>query len=261
MTNRKTALPTVASTIMCLCLYGCGAASSTYLVSGARVEQQPGARLSMLERMGYGRPDRTIMAGGVAVVVQPSNAIMTSDQRERILFVFNSVRKINPEEYRFQPFYYENSVLNTREPFVVEFLFSTGSHDAIFDAMATFLEDGKGNKYSPVSIHNLEPVRSDRSSPSDRSKWIVSRQCTLPEEANPYWIMHSVFLQKYERKPPDPMALGKGGLYCLAVKFGIPPLDPRSSFTITINDLSVDGQKVPVPDIFFVPGTLDEVRP
>jgi hypothetical protein len=201
------------------------------------------------------------MAGGIAFVVQPSNAIMISEQRKGILFTFSSVHKIHPEDYRFQPFYYENSALDTSEPFVVELLISTGVHEMIFDAMEIVLEDDKGGEHHPVSVYTLEPFAPAISSISDRSKWIVSTQCVLPgAEVNPYRL-HPEFVKKYELKPPDHISLRKGGLYCLAVKFGIPPLDPRFAFTIKMNDVGVDGQKVHVPNISFVPDTVNDARP
>ncbi|BAV33063.1 hypothetical protein SCL_0743 [Sulfuricaulis limicola] len=210
-------------------------------------------------------PTGRIAAGGVDVLVQPSNAIRISQQTRHILLVFNSVHKINQEEYRFPPFYYENSALGTRDPFIVEFLFSTGNHEAIFNAMAVVLEDDNGSKHHPVSVYALVPTPvHPRMSFYDRA--ISGRSsflCGIPEpDADlAFHQGRPTVLKKYEHKPADPVPLGKGGLYCFAVKFGIPPLDPRSTFTITINGLSVDGQKVPVPGISFVPDAYIDVTP
>ena len=91
----RTALLAIVDTILCLCICGCGLSSYTYLVSTDRIEKDR-TRLSVVEKVvGKMSPTGRVTAGGVDVLVQPSNAIQISQQRKGILFVFNSVHKIN----------------------------------------------------------------------------------------------------------------------------------------------------------------------
>jgi hypothetical protein len=239
MVNGRTVILSISGAVICQCVVGCVGAH-TFMVSSASIETNYPSEASIGK----------FMIGSTAVFVRPGNTIRISAS-EGIIFPFHTYFNADPKGYFFDSFYYKHHAAGTREPFVVEVLLSTGNHDAIFGAMALILKDEKGKESYPESFYNLAPRYS-----TTRFLNPVTPFCRHPDKL-PGSIDYPL-LPQYEKTSRDPLRLEKETLYCFAVKFDIPPLDPRSMFTLAINDLSIDGQKVTVPIISFTPDTYVE---
>lgn len=238
MTNRGKKSPWVASACLCLCFAGC-AGTNTFLVSNVAPEQVHEG----ISKVGK------ITLRGTSVVIRPVNAVRTAQSAEILVSI--SSNKFDPKHYFFSPIYYQNPRLDTQDPFIVEILLSTGSQAAVFDAMALTIKDEKGNSRSAISVYNLAPRYS-----TARFVDPVTPLCKHPDKL-PASVDYPL-LSQFEKTSDGPVHLSKNGLYCFAVKFNIPPIDPRTKFSVTLDGLSIDGQKVHVPSISFVTDTFTQ---
>lgn len=223
--------------IICLCIFGCTVAT-TNLVSNASVEQGQGS----IDKVGR------LEIGGIVIIVRPDNHIYIGT-KEGVIVPSSGVEKVS-KDYRFSPFYYKNTSLDTRDPFMVEVLVSTGDHEATFSPMGLMLQSEKGNKSYPLSFYKLAPTYSTTTNLSP-----VIPLCRHPEKKMMY---RDYPISQYQHQSREPLHLTKNQLYCFAVQFDTPPVDPRSVFKITVNDLHVDGQKLSVPVITYLPSTYTE---
>ncbi|WP_372522806.1 hypothetical protein [Sulfuricaulis sp.] len=237
------AIQITTSAILCSCIYGCVVAT-TNLVSSASIEISQ-ASISKVGKL---------KIAGIVIIIRPANAIFTGMKQGIIIPTFTTER-FDPKNYRFPSFYYKNSSLDTRDPFIVEILFSTGDHEAMFSPIGLMLQDEKGHKSNPVSFYSLRPRYSTTVGLNP-----VTPLCKLPDIHPGIQSMHIDYpsLSSYESKSSNPVHLAKDKLYCFEVKFDIPPVDPRSVFTIAVNDFNVDGQKISVPLITYAPDTYTE---
>lgn len=212
-----------------LCLQGCGggALEERFIVSSTRIDGD-GSGVSKLAK---------ISVDGVTVAVRPDNAIS----------IDRSARKLEPQEYRFSAAYADNYLLalDAQDPFVIEILFSTQNHEASFDPMAIELQTDKGGKSRPIKVYGLAPRYSTTQSLNP-----AIPLCRRPDTPS----AHPGFstLSRYERKSPGPIHLARGTLYCFAIAFGIPRVDPRASFVLAPMDIDVDGSRISVPEISFL---------
>lgn len=175
--------------------------------------------------------------GGVTVAVRPDNAIS----------IDSGARKIEPLKYRFSAAYadYYLLALDANDPFVIEILFSTQSHDVSFDWMGIELQTNKGTG-RPIKIYSLAPRYSTTQSLNP-----AIPLCRRPDTPS----AHPGFstLSRYEHKSLGPLYLARGTIYCIAVAFDIPRVDPRASFVLAHMAIDVDASKFTVPKISFLP--------
>jgi hypothetical protein len=210
-------------------LVGCGGAlQEKYIVSSARILGE-GASVSQLARLSV---------KGVDVAVRPDNAIP----------IDRSVGTI-PLEYRFAAAYSDNYLLalDAHDPFVIEVLFSTQGHEVGFDPMAIELQTERGDKSRPIKAYSLVPRY-----PTTRSLNPAIPLCRRPDTPSAHLGFSPLSI--YEIKSLGPVHLARGKLYCFAVAFGIPRVDPRAMFTLSLKDMDVRGSKISVPAISFSAG-------
>ena len=223
----------IISSWICSC-----AVVTTNLVSNASIEQNQG----YIDKVGR------LEIGGIVIIVRPDNHIYTGTE-EGIIVPSAGAQKIS-KDYRFSPFYYKNTSLDTHDPFIVEVLISTGDHETTFSPMGLMLQSEKGKKSYPLSFYKLAPTYSTTTHLNP-----VTPLCRHPLKKMMY---RDYPISQYQDQSHEPLHLTKGKLYCFAVQFDIPPMDPRSVFTITVSDLLVDGKKLAVPVIAYLPGTYTE---
>jgi hypothetical protein len=222
--------------IACSWIYGC--VVTTNLVSSASIEQ------------GQGRIDKVgrLEIGGTVIVIRPDNHIYAGT-KERVVIPSSGEQKTS-KDYRFSPFYYKDTSLDTHESFIVEVLIATGDHEVSFSPMALMLQSEKAKKSYPLSFYKLAPTYSTTMHLNP-----VTPLCRHPQKKMMY---RDYPISQYQDKSREQLHLTKDQLYCFAVQFDIPPVDPRHVFTITVNDISVDGQKLSMPVITYLPDTYEE---
>jgi len=220
-------------------LYGC-AVFDTHLVSSASIEPSP-PPISQVGRLEI---------GDTVLVIRPNNNIFTG-ATERILGHSSNFIMVEPRNYKFSSFYCQNTQLNTQDPFVVEILISSGNPDTVFNPMGLVLDDGKGIRGYPARFYTFPPRYST-------TRWLNPVTPLCRERGTQSMHMDLPALSRYVSASHEPLPLMKDKLYCFAVQLDIPPIDPRSAFTITVTDLRVHGQKITVPVITYSPDTYKE---
>jgi hypothetical protein len=228
-------------TVLCLCLISCfgtGTSISTYIVSSASIETGD-VTISKAGKFSL---------GGVEVFIKPVNQLYSGSGYE-VLYVPVPEER-DPKNYFFSPVYYVNPKLDTRDPFVVEIRIATGDHDTTFNPVRLVLQSEKFGKSASVGYYKLIPRY--------KSTLIHDPVTPLCKPPQGEFRMGHPWLTPFESKSNDPVPLAKNGTYCFAVKFDIPPVDPRTIFTITIDDFSVDGRKIIIPPIFYKPDTYTQ---
>ena len=235
------AVQITACTVLCLCLTGCfgtGTSISTYIVSSASIETGD-VTISKVGKLNI---------GGVEVFIKPVNQLHSGSGYE-VLYVPIPEGK-DPKNYFFSPVYYVNPKLDTRDPFIVEIRFSTGDHDAIFNPARLILQSEKNGKSTSAGYYKLTPRYT-----STLSHDPITPLCKPPQGE---FHIGRPWLTPFEMKSNDLVSLAKNSTYCFAVKFNIPPVDPRTTFAITIDDFSVDGRKIFIPPIWYKPDTYTQ---
>lgn len=177
---------------------------------------------------------------GVTVAVRPDNAIS----------IASGARIVEPSKYRFSAAYADNYLLalDANDPFVVEILFSPQSHDVSFDWMGIELLTNKG-KGRPLKMYTLAP----------RYSTIQSLNPSIPLCRRPDTLSgHPGYstLSRYEHKSSGHLYLARGSIYCIAIAFDIPRVDPRASFDLASMEMYVDGSRITVPKISFLPSAF-----
>lgn len=215
--------------VFSLFLQGCGGSlSERFMVSSGRMDGAVTNESKLAKSS----------VGGVTVIVRPDNTIS----------IDRSARMLGPPEYRFSAAYADPLLaLDANDPFVIEILFSTQSHAVTFDPMAIELHTNKGYKSHPIKVYNLTPRYSTTLSLSP-----AIPLCRQPDTPSGYPGFPT--LSRYERKSPKALYLAPGSLYCIAIAFDIPRVDPRASFDLSPMAIGVDGSKFTVPEISFSAG-------
>jgi hypothetical protein len=174
-----------------------------------------------------------IKLDGAVITIRPANAILKT-YSEGLLFPFVHHE---PEQYRFSSPYYKGSALSSVNYFILELIISPANNHLVFIPKTVILRTQKDGDISPVSYKKLTVQRG--------------------------W--YSLYYPKYifeicqqdgeiDGNIDRPIQISSEGDMCLAVKYNVTPPDPRTSFSIQIKGLNVNGQDINVPIIKFEPG-------
>ena len=226
-------LRTTPIIILSLCLNACMSAHQ-YLVSSATSESSSftvtqGGKLKLQ---------------GIVLVVKPVNSLLVATGQNYIFF--DLLEDIQPQDYKYTSSYYENTLANTKDSFILEIIVSTNDHEMSFAPMKMGLEMA-GKKIYPVSYYVLEPRYGGT------GFLRVTDLCKLPGAES--WKADNPLKTEKENRIAEPILLTQQKKYCFAVKYNIPPIDPRTTFSVEIRDMSIDGQGVSPPVIRYVPDT------
>lgn len=230
--KRRSVMLCILGAAICQCGVAC-VGTNTFVVSSV----SPETGQEEISKIGK------FMVSDASVAVKPANAIRTAQSQGIVLPI--STNTSEPKNYFFSPIYYKNPRLDTSDPFVVEILIATGNHRVVFGAMALTIKSEKGNEGHPIETYRLAPMYA-----TTRFLDPVTPFCRHPDKL-PGSVDYPL-LSQFEQTSHDPVHLLENTTYCFAVKFDIPPIDPRTTFSITLKDLSVDGRKVSVPTFHFV---------
>lgn len=175
-----------------------------------------------------------IKLGDVVIIIRPANAILKSSGTG-LLFPSSYYE---PNEIVFSSSYYKDGRASSVNFFILELIISPGKNLVTFSPKATILKTPRSKEILPTSYKRLSVTRG----------WYSI-----------YYPKYSAALcQQEEAKDNDVnqlIQLSGEGDSCLAIKYVVPPPDPRTSFTIQIKGFSVNGRDIDIPVIKFVPGT------
>jgi hypothetical protein len=180
---------------------------------------------------------------GVVLVVKPVNSVIVAAGSS---FLIDFLEDMNPQDYHYTTSYYENTLTNTKDSFIIEMIVSTNDHEMSFTPMKMGLEMA-GKKIYPVSYYALEPRYGGT------GFLRVTDLCKQPGAKS--WNADNPLKTTKENSTAEPILLTQQNSYCFAIKYGLPPIDPRSHFSVEIESLSIDGKAVAPPVIRYVPDT------
>lgn len=174
-----------------------------------------------------------IKIGDVAIVIRPANVILQSSGEGMLI----SLPHDKSSETVFRSPYYVDRYASSINFFILEIIISPAKNNLTFSARSVSLETPDGKKFLPVSYKKLPVTKG----------WYSI-----------YYPKYSAELcQQVESQDSDinqPLQLSEEQDVCLAIKYNIPPPDPRGSFAIQIKGLRVNEKNINVPVIKFVPG-------
>ena len=174
-----------------------------------------------------------IKLDGIVITIRPANAILKSSS-VGLLFPFSHYES---EEYIFNSSYYNGGPLSSVNYFILELIISPSNNNVIFSPKIVILRPQEGSENFPISYKKLTVQRG--------------------------W--YSIYYPKYFAELcheegekvsniDQPIQLSDKNDACLAIKYDVTPPDPRTSFTVQIKGLNVNGKEINVPIIKFVPG-------
>lgn len=225
-------LRTTPIIILSLCLNACLSATQ-YMVSSATSESS----------------STTVTQGGklrlqgVVLVVKPANSLIVAGGSS---FIFDFLEDLKPQDYRYTSIYYDNPLVNTKDSFILEIIVSTNDHEMSFTPMKMGLEMA-GKKIYPVSYYVLEPRYTGT------GFLRVIDLCKRPGAKS--WNADNALKSEKENSITESILLTKENRYCFAVKYDMPPIDPRTVFSVEIDGLNIDGKAVAPAIIRYAPDT------
>ena len=226
-------LRTTPIIILSLCLNACAMSAAQYMVSSATSESS-GTTVTQGGKL---------RLQGLVIVVKPANSLIVAGGSH---FIFDFLEDLEPQDYRYTSIYYDNPLANTKDSFILEILVSTNDHEMSITPMKMGL-DIAGKKIYPVSYYVLEPRYTGT------GFLRVIDLCKRPGAES--WNADNALKSAKENSITEPILLTKQNRYCFAVKYGMPPIDPRSIFSVEIEGLSIDGKAVAPPVIRYAPDT------
>lgn len=175
-----------------------------------------------------------IKLGRATIAIRPANAILNSSGGG-ILFPFVHYK---PDEYTFNSLYYKDGPSSSVDYFVLEIIISPANNHVVFVPRSVILRLQEGSEVIPVSYKKLSIQRG----------WY-----------SVYYPKYFVELCHQQEGAKDndsslPVQLSGKSDICLAIKYKVTPPDPRMGFSIQINGLTLNGEKINMPIIKFVPG-------
>lgn len=219
--------------ILSLCLNACGLSAHQYLVSSATSESS-----SFTVNKGG-----KLRLQGVVLVVKPVNSLLVATGSN---YFIDFLDDMNPQDYKYTTSYYDDTHANTKGPFILEIIVSTSGHEISLSPMRIGIEMA-GKKIHPVSYYVLEPRYPGT------GFLRVTDLCKRPGAES--WNADNPLKSAKENSTAEPILLTQQNRYCFAIKYGLPPIDPRSVFSVEIEGLSIDGKAVAPPVIRYVPDT------
>ncbi len=181
---------------------------------------------------------------GIVLVVKPVNSLLVATGQNYILF--DLLEDIQPQDYKYTTSYYDDTHANTKGPFILEIIVSTNDHEMNFAPMKVGVEMA-GKKIHPVSYYVLEPRYPGT------GFLRVTDLCKRPGAES--WNADNPLKSAEENSTAEPILLTQQNRYCFAIMYGMPPIDPRSVFSVEIEGLSIDGKAVAPAVIRYVPDT------
>ena len=225
-------LKTTPIIILSLCLNACLSATQ-YMVSSATNES---SSFSVTQ-------GGKLRLQGLVIVVKPANSLIVARGGS---FIFDFLEDINPQDYTYSSSYYDDPYANTKNSFILEILVSTNDHEMSFTPMKMGV-DAAGKKIYPVSYYVLEPRYTGT------GFLRVTDLCNRPGAKS--WNADNALKTEKENRISKPIRLTQQNRYCFAVKYDMPPIDPRTVFSVEIEGLSIDGKAVAPPVIRYAPDT------
>lgn len=225
-------LRTAPIIILSLCLSACLSVAQ-YMVSSATSESSSFS----VTRGGK------LRLQGLVIVVKPANSLIVAGGSS---FIFYFLEDKNPQDYTYTSSYYDDPYVNTKDSFILEILVSTDDHEMSFTPMKMGV-DLAGKKIYPVSYYVLEPRYTGT------GFLRVTDLCKRPGAKS--WNADNALKSEKENNITESVLLTKKNRYCFAVKYGMPPIDPRTVFSVEIEGLSIDGKAVAPPVIRYMPDT------
>lgn len=232
--------------IVLLALGGCTVVSK-YYVSSATLESDE----FRINKIGKIKIDHTV------VVIRPTNSLQFFHGGE-ILWISDNQLYVEPH-YTYT--YYEDFVRSRKpsEYFILEILVMVENDSVIFHPGKTILRVGSQDN-DAFSYYELDNRYSDTifGIPYVFHMHYHTSVCkgigdkpSNPE--NPLRLAR-------ERAADQPLRLEQDRDSCFAIKFKVPPPDPRTSFSIKINGLIINDKPVSLPSIKFKPEIYTEKR-
>jgi hypothetical protein len=207
-------------------LSGCWYAVDRYYVSDAVIDNGE----LQIERNG------SLSLNGILLIARPANA----------LHVYS------PTDEAYSYGYYEDSGygrMKTPDYFIFEILLQTGNADVIIapDKIALKVDSQEINAMSYFSLER-------RYSRLDMfvGSFSVVKLCKNPGAKS--WSGENPLKSSDEIPSNKRMKLERNTDYCFAIKFKNPPPNPRTSFSIDINGININGDEIQIPTIKYTPG-------
>ncbi|HTN95198.1 MAG TPA: hypothetical protein VMJ33_11505 [Gallionella sp.] len=191
--------------------------------------------------------------GQTIIIVKPTNALNTYSGQEILMIPFDS-QEYEPKDYTYSFTYYDGYDFGrkgTPEFFILELLVVTANEEVTLhpNEIALILD---GQEIFPTSYYNLERRYQGFLSLDFGNS--LTPLCKAPgtktwSPANPLTLAEEV-------TPEKSINLEKIHSYCFAIKFKMPPPDPRTSFSIKFNGIKIHGDDIHLPDIRYTPSKL-----
>lgn len=223
-------------------LSGCLAVNE-YLVSAA----EPASHDFRVSRIGK------FQIGDAVFIVKPSNAVMISTAGEFLLPIPIDRTYFDPDEQGYASVYYEYKQLgktHAAKYFIVEMLLLTGNERVELNPEGIVLTvDNK--ETHPSGYFKLEKRYGSTLGTS-----YITGLCKIPGDKS--WSPKNPLSEVTEIPVHTAMKFDERATYCYAIKFKLPPPDPRKRFSIRFGGVVIDGKDVPELGIRFEPDTYTE---
>lgn len=175
-----------------------------------------------------------IKLSSAVIVVRPANAILKRSS-EGLLLPFVHYE---PEEYTFNSSYYKGGPLTSVNYFILEIIISPADNHVVFIPENIILKTQEGREIRPVSYQKRTIQRGWYSVYYPK---YFAELCQQEEEK--------------DRDIGEPVQLSGKNDICLAIKYQLTPPDPRTSFSVQIDDFNLNERKINIPTIKFAPGS------
>lgn len=223
----ESAIKAVSSVVLLISLSGCWYAVEHYYVSDVLVDSEE----LQIKRNG------TLSLKDVQLVVRPANA----------LHVYS------PTDEAYSYGYYEDfgyGRMKTPDYFIFEILVRSSNADVVIapEKITIKLDNQEINA---VSYFSLE----QRYSGSDMFVGSLRAVSLCKRPGAKSWSGENPLKSLNEIPSNRRMKLERNVDYCFAIKFKAPPPNPRTSFSIDINGININGDDVRIPMIKYTPGT------
>jgi hypothetical protein len=223
-------------------LPGCLAVNE-YLVSAAKPASND-VRVSSIGKF---------QIGDAIVIVKPSNAVLISAAGEILLPIPIDKTQFEPDDYRYHSAYYDyipSAKKVAAKYFIVEMLLLTGDERVeINPEKITLSVDNKETQ--PSGYFELEKRYSSTLGAS-----YITNLCKIPGDKS--WSPKNPLSEVTETPAHTAIKFDKHETYCYAIKFKLPPPDPRKQFSIRVGGVMIDGKNVPELEIKFEPNTYTD---
>lgn len=226
-------------------LVGCPLAASRFFVSSATLKSDE-FRINKIGRMEVGE---------LVMVIRPANALLTYSGDDYFSIPIRG-SSLDPSEYSYPFEYYEDFDYGRKQLpnfFILELLLVATDDDVALDlGRITLSTDSKDINSS--SYYELERRYRGFGSAGKSTLGYIAPLCKEPG-GEPSSAANALKLVR-ENAVSKPIHLRKKSDHCFAVKFKAPPPDPRTSFKIKIDGLSVNGKPISLPAIEFAPNAI-----